>query len=432
MFIDRVRIHAKAGKGGNGCASFRREKFIPKGGPDGGDGGDGGSVILQASVHETQLASLFYKPILRADNGAPGSSRQKHGKSALDLILPVPVGTLIYRIPPPQASRSLEEEVSESSHKKEDTREACSSLVPVESVKLSVIKREKGGSDCEHNSLQEILDGVGAGGMKILETSAEAGSKSMEPRSKLNQPNPEDLVADLAAPGEEYVLCLKGHGGRGNIHFKSSRNRAPRRFTEGTEGEEGWFLLELRTIAFAGLVGYPNAGKSTLLRALSAAHPKVASYAFTTRYPQVGVVDLGDYTQTTIADIPGLIEGASHNRGLGHAFLRHIMRCPFLLFVLDMAGSEGREPWNDLHILRREVELYDARLAARPWCVIANKMDAPLASENLLEFQKKEPSLKVIPICAELGEGVEEIKKFLKEQLTLMQNTHAITEVGLS
>jgi len=261
MFIDRVRIHAKAGKGGNGCASFRREKFIPKGGPDGGDGGDGGSVILQASVHETQLASLFYKPILRADNGAPGSSRQKHGKSARDLILPVPVGTLIYRIPPPQVSRSLEEEASESSDKKEDTREAYSSVVPIESVKLSLVNKEESGS--EHNSLQEILDGVRAGGMKILETSAEAGSKSMEPRSKLNQPNPEDLVADLAAPGEEYVLCLKGHGGRGNIHFKSSRNRAPRRFTEGTEGEEGWFLLELRTIAFAGLVGYPNAGKST-------------------------------------------------------------------------------------------------------------------------------------------------------------------------
>ncbi|KAB2643890.1 MAG: GTPase ObgE [Verrucomicrobia bacterium] len=365
MFIDRVRIHAKAGKGGNGCASFRREKFIPKGGPDGGDGGDGGSVILKASVHETQLASLFYKPILRAENGAPGSSRQKHGKSAVDLILPVPVGTLVYRVPAPPSALALEEEPDE--------------------------------------------------------TVEESSAPKSEPRSKLAPPDPQDLVADLAEPGEEFVLCLKGHGGRGNIHFKSSRNRAPRRFTEGTEGEESWFLLELRTIAFAGLVGYPNAGKSTLLRALSAAHPKVGSYPFTTRYPQVGVVDLGNYTQTTVADIPGLIEGASHNRGLGHAFLRHIMRCPFLLFVLDMSGAEGRKPWKDLQVLRNEVELYDPELAARPWCVIANKMDCPTAPKNLTEFQKKIPKTTVIPICAELGEGVDTIKKFLHEQLLLLK-----------
>jgi GTP-binding protein len=372
MFIDRVRIHAKAGKGGNGCASFRREKFIPKGGPDGGDGGDGGSVILKASVHETQLASLFYKPILRAENGAPGSSRQKHGKTGSDLILPVPVGTLIYRVPPPTSALDLEEEETQESEKKEETNENISSA-----------------------------------------------SKS-EPRSKLAPPDPEDLVADLAEPGEEFVLCLKGHGGRGNIHFKSSRNRAPRRFTEGTEGEESWFLLELRTIAFAGLVGYPNAGKSTLLRALSAAHPKVGSYPFTTRHPQVGVVDLGDYTQTTVADIPGLIEGASHNRGLGHAFLRHIMRCPILLFVLDMSSAEERKPWEDLHVLRKELELYDPELVARPWCVIANKMDCPTAPTNLTEFQKKIPNITVIPICAELGEGVDVIKKFLHERLGLL------------
>lgn len=373
MFIDRVRIHAKAGKGGNGCASFRREKFIPKGGPDGGDGGEGGSVILKADTNQTQLASLFYKPILRAENGEAGSSRQKHGKSAPDLILPVPVGTLIYRVPAPKSALQLEEESLQAS-------------VETEEVDNNSSSTEKPAS-----------------------------------RSKLAPPDPDDLVADLAEPGQEFVLCLKGRGGRGNIHFKSSRNRAPRRFTEGTEGEESWFLLELRTIAFAGLVGYPNAGKSTLLRALSAAHPKVASYAFTTRYPQVGVVDLGDYTHTTVADIPGLIEGASHNRGLGHAFLRHVMRCPFLLFVLDMAGSEGRMPWEDLDVLRKEIELYDPELAVRPWCVIANKMDCPESAQNLIEFRKKQPEVTVIPVCAELGEGVDAIKQFLKEQLELLQ-----------
>lgn len=367
MFIDRVRIHAKAGNGGNGCASFRREKFIPKGGPDGGDGGEGGSVILKAVIHESQLASLFYKPILRAKNGAPGSSRQKYGKSAPDLIVPVPVGTLVYRIPSPGLP------------------------LPV-------------GDQAEEISVPNFE----------LEKNSEFEEQEEVPRKKLAPANPEDLIADLSEPGQEFVLCLKGRGGLGNVHFKSSRNRAPRRFTEGTEGEEGWFLLEMRTIAFAGLVGYPNAGKSTLLRALSAAHPKVASYAFTTRHPQVGVVDLGDYAHTTVADIPGLIEGASHNRGLGHAFLRHIMRCRFLLFVLDMAGTEQRNPSEDLEVLRKEIELYDPELAARPWCVVANKMDFPEAHENLKEFQKKYPDLQVIPVCGELGEGIPELKKFLK------------------
>ncbi|MFZ4115159.1 MAG: Obg family GTPase [Chthoniobacterales bacterium] len=413
MFIDRIRIHAKAGKGGNGCASFRREKFIPKGGPDGGDGGDGGSVILRASTNETQLASLFYKPILRAKNGAPGSSRQKHGKSAPDLIIPVPVGTLVYRVPAPQASPALEEEF-EASEKKEDTSSAPTSK-PV--FKVAVADEGEGAADVQRRSVLNVLDGESTGVTQSIAVTVDSESRFSEPRSKLATPDPDDLVADLAQSGEEFVLCLKGHGGRGNIHFKSSRNRAPRRFTEGTEGEEGWFLLELRTIAFAGLVGYPNAGKSTLLRALSAAHPKVASYAFTTRHPHVGVVDLDDYKHTTVADIPGLIEGASHNRGLGHAFLRHIMRCPFLLFVLDMAGTDDRKPWNDLRVLRKEIELYDPELAARPWCVIANKMDSPEAAKNLTQFRKKNPDLKVIPICAELGEGIDAVKKMLQEEV---------------
>ncbi|MBX9743224.1 MAG: GTPase ObgE [Chthoniobacterales bacterium] len=362
MFIDRVRIHAKAGNGGNGCASFRREKFIPKGGPDGGDGGEGGDIILEASTHLNQLAPLFYEPILRAKNGAAGSSRQKHGKSAADLIIPVPVGTMIYRMPAPGFASN------------EAERESMS----------------------EHHA-------------------AEEENEVLPPKKGLPTPHPDDLVGDLMEPGERLILCQGGHGGRGNIHFKSSRNRAPRRFTEGTEGEEGWFLLEMRTIAFAGLVGYPNAGKSTLLRALSEAHPKVASYPFTTRHPSVGVVELGDYLRTTVADIPGLIEGASQNRGLGHEFLRHIKRCRFLLFVLDMGGSERRDPHADFCALKKELALYDEKFQEVPWAVVANKMDLPEAEKHLKKFRKCEPDALVIPLCAELGEGVPELKGVLKK-----------------
>jgi GTP-binding protein len=358
MFIDRVRVHAKAGDGGDGSASFRREKFIPKGGPDGGDGGDGGDVILRADTHTDQLANLFFEPILKAKPGGKGSFRQRHGKSAPDLVVPVPVGTLVYRFPTPEPHDPFAEPPEEE-------------------------------------------------------------EPSETPKSKKGLPDPmiEDLVADLDQVGKEFIICHGGNGGRGNIHFKSSRNRAPRRFTEGTPGEEGWFLLEMRSIAFAGLVGYPNAGKSTLLRAISRAHPKVGSYAFTTRNPQVGVVDLEDYRKTTVADIPGLIEGAHENRGLGHQFLRHVMRCSYLLMVLDMAGSEGRSPLDDLKALRRELELYNPELADRPWCIVANKMDMPEAGENLKLFKKKYKGVTILPICAELGEGIPELKSFLQEKV---------------
>jgi GTP-binding protein len=376
MFIDRVRIHARAGNGGHGCASFRREKFIPKGGPDGGDGGEGGDVILQASTHLNQLAPLFYEPILRAKNGAPGSSRQKHGKSAPDLVIPVPIGTMVYRLPAPDLALKAE--------------------------------------DLEFIEEQDAAD---------EESAAPA------PRKKgLPAPDPEDLVGDLVEHGQEFILCHGGHGGRGNIHFKSSRNRAPRRFTEGTEGEESWFLLEMRTIAFAGLVGYPNAGKSTLLGALSSAHPKVGAYPFTTRHPSVGVVELGDYLRTTVADIPGLIEGASEDRGLGHEFLRHIMRCRFLLFVLDMGGSEGRNPHDDFVALKKELTLYSDQFKDLPWAVVANKIDLPDAEAHLKSFREQEPDAVVIPLCAALGEGVQQLKDFLKEKSTLVPEVCSVVE----
>jgi GTP-binding protein len=220
-------------------------------------------------------------------------------------------------------------------------------------------------------------------------------------------------IVDLVRDGQEFVLCRGGAGGKGNVHFKSSRNRAPRQYTEGEEGEEGHFLFELRTIADAGLVGYPNAGKSTLLRKVSAARPKIAAYPFTTLHPIVGVMELPGYRRDTIADIPGLIEGAHRGLGLGHEFLRHITRCRILVFVIDIAGSEGRNPIEDLQNLRREIDLYDPALSSRPWLVVANKMDLPGAEKNLRAIRARFPKINVIPTSAAKGDGIDELKDAL-------------------
>lgn len=348
-FVDQVRIHAKAGDGGNGCCSFRREKFVPRGGPNGGDGGDGGSIILKADVHVDNLVSLYYEPHLRADRGAHGQGKDKHGRNGASKVVKVPVGTIVYRLP-----------------------DAFKPRVP--------------DPDEDEPVKKSALDLRG-----------------------------EEAVADLATPDAEFVLCQGGRGGKGNTHFKSSTNRVPRKTTDGAPGEEGWFGLELKTIADAGLVGYPNAGKSTLLTKISAAHPRVASYPFTTLNPVVGVVDLDGYTRATVADIPGLIEGAHENKGLGHEFLRHIVRCKVLLFVIDMAGSEGREPVEDFQTLRQELKLYDPTLVNRPYAVIANKMDLDGAREKLKAFKAKFRKVKVVPVSADLSEGLDGVLKILAE-----------------
>jgi GTPase len=350
-FVDHVRIHAKAGDGGNGCCSFRREKFVPHGGPDGGDGGEGGSIILKADVHTDNLASLYYEPNVRANRGAHGQGKDKHGRNGEPLTVKVPVGTVVFRLPE-QFPPHMADPEGENSDKK-----------------------------------------------------APLDLRNLEP------------LADLDEAGMEFVLCEGGRGGKGNTHFKSSTNRAPRQTTEGEPGEEGWFALELQTIADAGLVGYPNAGKSTLLGKISAAHPKVAPYPFTTLNPIVGVAHLSGYRRATVADIPGLIKGAHENKGLGHDFLRHIERCKLLLFVLDMAGSEGRDPVEDFRTLRKELKLYDLSLGRRPFAVIANKMDLPDAAANLHRFKARFRTLKVIPASANKGEGVEKIKELLKNLL---------------
>ena len=334
MFVDRVKVSAQAGSGGRGSVSFRREKFVPKGGPDGGDGGRGGDVILQADRHVDNLANLFYEPIIKAKNGGHGMGKKMAGRTGANKVVKIPVGTIVWQI---------EEE-------KRPTSNLEQSAIP---------------------------------------------------------------IVDLIRDGQEFVLCRGGAGGKGNVHFKSSRNRAPRQYTEGEEGEQGHFLFELRTIADAGLVGYPNAGKSTLLRKISAARPKVAAYPFTTLHPIVGVMELPGYRRATIADIPGLIEGAHRGLGLGHEFLRHITRCRALVFVIDVAGSEGRNPMEDLQNLRREIDLHDPALSSRPWLVVANKMDLTNAEKNFRAMQERFPKIKIIPISAAKGEGIAELKDML-------------------
>jgi GTP-binding protein len=347
MFVDRVKVFAQAGEGGRGCVSFRREKFVPKGGPDGGDGGRGGNVILRADRHVDNLANLFYEPIIKAKNGGHGMGKKMSGRAGADKIVKVPVGTIVWP-------------AAEEKH-------------PTNNVQRSTLNSEA----------SEIA-----------------------------------RLIDLTRDAEEFVLCRGGAGGKGNVHFKSSRNRAPRQYTEGGEGEHGYFVFELRTIADAGLVGYPNAGKSTLLRKISAARPKVAAYPFTTLHPIVGVIEFPGYGRATVADIPGLIEGAHRGVGLGHEFLRHITRCRVLVFVVDVAGSEGRNPVEDLQNLRREIDLYDPTLSARAWFVVANKMDLPGAEENLKSLQDRFPKLRIIPTSAAKGKGIDALKQALAARIT--------------
>jgi len=322
VFKDRVKLYTRAGNGGNGCVSFRREKFVPKGGPDGGDGGNGGSVILRCDENEDSLLPLYYQPHQKAKHAQHGMGSNCHGKNSADCIVKVAPGTVV--------------------------------------------------------------------------TDAET----------------DEFLGELLTPGEELVVAKGGKGGIGNIHYKSSTNQAPREFTEGTKGEERTLWLELKLMADVGLVGYPNAGKSTLLSQLTHAHPKIAPYPFTTINPIVGTMEYENFSRLKIADIPGLIDGAHEGVGLGHQFLRHIERSRFIIFVLDMAGTDERNPTDDFLHLREELRLHMESLSCTPYFVVANKMDTPGAEENLKEFKERTDEV-VFEISAELGEGLEPVKEFL-------------------
>ncbi len=328
MFIDKVRIKLQGGKGGNGCASFRRERFIPRGGPDGGDGGNGGKIVLRVDPNVGSLVALKYMNHYEAPSGGQGSGNSKHGKNGDDIYIDVPPGTIV----------------------------------------------------------------------------RELGERTVE-------------VADLDDPGDEFIGARGGNGGRGNRRFASSTNRSPRRCDPGTPGEERHFELELKIIADVGLVGYPNAGKSTFLGAVTNARPKTAAYPFTTLAPHIGTIEFDDMSRMTIADIPGLIDGAHEDIGLGHDFLRHIERTKLLAYVLDMSSLDERPPWAQLQCLRDELACYNADLPTRRSVILANKMDEAGAAACLTDLRAR-TDLTICPISAILGDNTAAAVSLLRERIT--------------
>jgi len=299
MFVDEIEIEVEAGKGGNGCVSFRREKYVPRGGPDGGDGGKGGHVIFRANTNVDNLVHLTRQHLWQAENGSSGQGARKHGAGADDLIIDVPVGTVIF--------------------------------------------------DRKYDF----------------------------------------LLKDLAAADDEVIVCKGGKGGKGNARFKSAINRAPRHAEQGMPGEHRKLRLELKMIADVGLIGKPNAGKSTLLSCLSAARPEIAAYPFTTKHPHLGLVYLDLDRSFVMADIPGLIEGASQGVGLGHDFLRHIQRAGILIHLVEPAPADGTDPWENYQTIRRELSAFDSTLGERKEFVVITKSDLPEAEEVRRQFSER-------------------------------------------
>ncbi|MBP6821105.1 MAG: GTPase ObgE [Acidobacteria bacterium] len=328
MLIDRARIHVRGGNGGNGCLAFRREKFVPRGGPSGGDGGRGGSVFIESTEGLNTLLHFRYNPEYVADRGRHGEGSNRHGSDAKDVVVKVPVGTLI----------------------------------------------------------TDELTG--------------------------------ELLFDFTEPGQRLKVVSGGRGGRGNAQFATPTNRAPRYHEEGKLGGERWLVLELKLIADVGLVGLPNAGKSTLISRISAARPKIADYPFTTLEPNLGVVDLGDFKSFVVADIPGLIEGAHTGAGLGDRFLRHIERTKVLLHLVDISGS-SQDPIKDYLIISHELEEYSRDVASKPKIVVATKLDAVDDEERLKEFEHfcQQQGLEFRSISAASGKGLKELLRGIERRL---------------
>ena len=341
MFYDHVKIQVKAGNGGNGSSHFRREKFIPLGGPDGGDGGRGGSVYLEATDSTNTLIDYRYRSHFKAEAGENGARQRMHGAKGADVILKVPCGTIV--------------------------------------------------RDADSN----------------------------------------EQIADLVEDGQQIMVARGGRGGLGNTHFATATNQAPHEAQKGEPGDEHSIMLELRLIADVGLVGYPNAGKSTLLSVVSAAQPKIADYPFTTLTPNLGVVGVGQRGSSfdssfVLADIPGLIEGAAEGVGLGHEFLRHVQRTRLLIHMLDGAAFD-RDPWQDFLTINHELEAYDERLASRPQIVVFNKMDLPDAQEQWPAFKARieETGYPTFAISAAAHQGTEELMQFAAQRLSEIQREEA-------
>ena len=322
MFVDEVEIRVAAGNGGRGCIAFRREKFVPRGGPSGGDGGNGGSVYFVASPHLNTLVSFRFHPDFKAERGQHGMGSNMHGRNGKHLVIKVPIGTVVYELP------------------------------------------EEGGEPVQ--------------------------------------------LADLIEDGKKVRIAAGGQGGRGNARFASATNRAPRRADPGTPGEIRHLRLQLKLLADVGLVGFPNAGKSTLISRISAAKPKIADYPFTTLTPHLGVVALSDDRSFVVADVPGLIEGAHRGLGLGHQFLRHLERTRLLVHMIDVSGQSGRDPVEDFKTIRRELELYRPELAEKPAIAAANKMDAVAdrAPITRLAAHLRRRGIPLHRISAVTGDGV--------------------------
>ena len=390
MFVDSVKIVARAGHGGNGCVALLREAFRPKGGPCGGDGGRGGDIVLEACHDINNLIAQYYSPRIVAKNGLPGQGKGKTGKSGPTVVVKVPCGTTIWRLVDPETVRIQEAYQRGSDSGQEDLSESEASIEKTGATDGMI--RHQGSEraveiDLEHTQKEET---------------------DSEPRLQ------KELAADLVEDGQRFVLCRGGKGGLGNQHFANSKHQTPRFAQPGQPGDEGTFLLELRILAEIGLVGYPNAGKSTLLTAISKARPKIAPYPFTTLHPQIGVLEFSDYHRITVCDIPGLIDGAHQNVGLGHAFLRHIQRCRALVLLIDMAGTDARKPWDDFKQLRKELELYDPKMLEKPYVVAANKMDMEESQAHLRSFKRRLRGVKVIELAAAFDEGVSPLKDVMR------------------
>ncbi len=444
MFVDHIKIFAKAGDGGNGCMSFRREAHVPKGGPDGGDGGRGGDVILVVDQHTDNLRNFFYTPNYKAERGVHGKGQRKTGRGGKNLILKVPPGTIVYRTTP----NKPKPKPGDLDFEEDYTAKDWAGEFIEEEGQMVLMDREVGLEDEKDEDAETVVQGEIADnefGKEIAAEEAEAEAAEQEAAGESMMVEDDDtvfdddfdededddgeeaddvpeseygeFVVDLTEVGQKFVLCEGGAGGKGNWNFRTDTNQAPIEFTPGEKGTEGHYYLELRQIADVGLVGFPNAGKSTLLTAISNATPKVAAYPFTTLKPMVGVVDFPGFLRCTVADIPGLIEGAHDNVGLGHDFLRHISRCSVFLFVVDTAAVDQRDPISDIQILRKELRLYDEELGEREWLIVANKTDLEEADMYVNALQYRFPKQEIFPISAQTGEGLDALKKRLCEMV---------------
>jgi len=380
MFIDEIKVYARAGHGGKGCIAFVREKYRPKGGPSGGNGGRGGDVILEADHDYNNLIAEYYQPRLIAADGQFGLGKGMDGHAGKDLIVKVPCGTLVWRVADPIEPLT-------------DVPEGGPPM-------LSSANRAR--------PLLRVSTRARAVEVDLSDPTLDEGAPNARPEKG-------ELVVDLTDHGQRFVLCAGGRGGLGNRNFATARHQTPRFAQPGEAGGEGSYLLELRLMAEVGLVGYPNAGKSTLLTAISRARPKIAPYPFTTLHPQIGIVEYADFHRLTVCDVPGLIEGAHENVGLGHKFLRHIERCKVLVVMVDLAGTDAREPWDDYKAVIKELGLYAPALLEKPRLVVGNKIDEPAAVANLAKFKRRVPKTPVLTISAAFDEGVPNFKQAIRE-----------------